>query len=738
MKALLPLLLGAAVLASPAHAAFQAVRIADKTQEIKLDGVLDEAIWKNAPAHDAFFQQQPVDKLPAHVRTEVRLAYDSRYLYIAVTAFDPKPEDIRAPFARRDKPSGDQDFIGIMIDPSGAKKSAQMILVNARGAVTDGVFSDSNGDDYAPDFDFDAVTGRFEGGWTAEVRIPFSSMPYQAGNVQPWSILMMRNLTRDTRYKSYSAPIARSTSCVMCAFEPITGLTDLPATLNWSATPQLVMRKGREDVAGSPRRNFSDHALSLDVKIRPDSATIIDGTINPDFSQIELDAPQLSGNTRFGLFVQEKRPFFLEGSDILQSPLRVISTRSIADPGWGARYTRRDAGSDLTILTAHDAGGGLVLLPKSYNTDFAAQDFGSQATIARGNLKLGKLAVGAIGTDRTLDGGRGYNRVIGPDFSWQQTETTRFRGQLLMSATTAQANAAGVLGAGAKRNGHALFTDWWTEEEKWAGYASIEEVSQGFRADNGFFSQAGYRTYVLEYTKKIGPTGKIGEFNLYSHLERKVDGNGKIIYNDYTPGVFMSGPLDSFINVRVRPFNASRVVENGELHKDRNVWMETGFSPGKVVARVVAQVQFGDQIDVEASRRGKGGNAYLYAKLRPFDQLEFEPTLNALWIDGRTGPEAGKRLYTETALQVNGIYHFGARDTLRMIIQKTKAKRDPALYPFAVAAESTSDTASFVYNHTAGLGTAAYVGLTLTRGETPGYAALRRQNELFVKLSYQI
>lgn len=737
MKAFLPLCISLALLASPAHAAFKAVRLADQA-DIKMDGVLDESAWQNAPAHDAFFQQQPVDKLPAHVRTEVRLTYDSRYFYIGVKSFDPTPDEIRAPFARRDKPSGDQDFIGILLDPSGAKKSAQMIYVNARGAVSDGVFSDSNGDDYSPDFDFDAVTARFDGGWTAEVRIPFSSIPYQAGNAQPWSILMVRNLTRETRYKSFSAPVARSTSCIMCAFEPVTGLSELPTSLNWSATPQLVMRKGREDVAGQKRRNFSDRDLSLDVKIRPDSATIIDGSINPDFSQIELDAPQLSGNTRFGLFVQEKRPFFLEGSDILQSPLRAISTRSITDPGWGARYTRRDSGSDFTILTANDVGGGLVLLPKSYHTDFAAQDFASRATIARGSLKMGKLSLGGIGTDRTLAGGRGHNRVIGPDFSWQKTDTTRFRGQLLLSSTTSQQLADGSLGAGARRNGHALFTDWWTEEDQWAGYASLEEVSEGFRADNGFFSQAGYRVYVAEYTKKFGPTGQLGEFNFYTHLERKVDANGQIIYNDYTPGLWMAGPYDSFFNLRVRPFNKARVKEDGQLHRDGNVWFETGASPGKVLARVVVQGQYGDQIDVDASRRGKGGTAYLYAKLRPFDSLEFEPTFNALWIDGRDGPEAGKRLYTETALQINGIYHFGARDTLRMIVQKTRARRDPQLYPFAVAAESTSDTASFVYNHTAGLGTGAFVGLTLTRGETPGYAALRKQNELFVKLSYQL
>ncbi|HZV65663.1 MAG TPA: BrnA antitoxin family protein [Telluria sp.] len=201
-----------------------------------------------------------------------------------------------------------------------------------------GVFTDANGEDYA--LDFDIPTARFDGGWRAEVRIPLSSLPYAAGQQQPWNLMVMRNLTRDTRYKMFSGPLPRTSNCLLCYAEPITGLRELPTGLNWTATPQIVMRKGREDVAGQPRRDFSSRDLSLDVKIRADSASVTDATINPDFSQIELDAPQLSGNTRFGLFVPEKRPFFLEGSDMLQTPFRAINTRTISDPGWGARWDR--------------------------------------------------------------------------------------------------------------------------------------------------------------------------------------------------------------------------------------------------------------------------------------------------------------------------------------------------------------------------------------------------------------
>ncbi|MES2150089.1 MAG: DUF5916 domain-containing protein [Pseudomonadota bacterium] len=738
MNRLLSLCASLALIAGPAAAAFQAQRIASPAHAVKLDGVLDEAVWQQAPVHDNFFENQPLDKVAAKVRTEVRIAYDDKYFYIGVKAFDPDPQALRAPFTRRDKISGDQDFIGLFLDPSGARKSAQILYINPRGAFTDGIYSDTNGEDFAPDFDVDVATARFDGGWSAEVRIPFSSIAYAAGQGAPWNLLVMRNMTRETRYKMFSGAVTRTSNCLLCFSEPVTGLQDLPTGLNWTATPQLVLRHGHEDVAGQPRRAISGHDLSLDVKLRPDSATIIDATVNPDFSQIELDAPQLSGNTRFGLFVQEKRPFFLEGSDIFQTPLRAINTRAISDPAWGARYTRRDAGSDLTILTTHDVGGGLVPLPGAYATNYANQDFGSQATVARANFKQGAFAVGAIGSERSIDGGRGYNRVAGPDFSWQRNDTERMRGQLLVSSTTAQPDASGELRLGPRTRGHAAFLDFSHEEEAWAVYTLLDDLSDGFRNDNGFFPQVGYHTYVAELTSKQGKSGPLDELNFYFHGERRFDQAGALIYKDYTPGVWMRGPYDGELNIRIKPRNRMRVKQGGELFQTAQLWFRLDATPGPKWARISAEVELGDEIDVAGARLGKGGFTQLYARLRPHDRLEFEPSYALRWIDGKSGPEAGRRLYTEQALQLNGIYHFGPRDTLRMILQKARTTRNPALYTSPVAAASTSGTSSFVYGHTAGLGTATYLGLTLSDGDTPGYQPKRRQNELFVKLSWQI
>lgn len=719
-------------------ASFEARRVQAPVAPPRLDGALDDAIWKLTPAHSQFYETQPQDRIEAKVRTEVMLAYDERNLYVAVRAHDPFEDGIRAPFTRRDKISTDQDFIGLYLDPSGDGKAARMINFNPRGAVADGSFSDASGEDMAPDFDVEVATGRFEGGWTGELRIPFASLAYEASGPAAWKLLVMRNMTRDQRYRMYSSPVTKTGNCNLCFAEPIDGLQQLPSGWNWSATPQFVAGRTRERVAGRPERTESRKELSLDAKLRPDSATTVDLTINPDFSQVELDAPQLSGNTRFGLFVQEKRPFFLEGSDMLQTPMRAISTRTITDPTWGLRYTRREPGLDVTVLSARDAGGGLVQLPNAYYTGFAAQEGSSQATIARVAKRVGGLQVGALATDRSLSDGRGYNRVAGADFNWQRHSGDRVRGQLLYSATTAHPDEQGRLAEGARRNGHAAQLEWSHAAETWSSYLQVEDLSDGFRADNGFFSQVGYRYANTTLIRKLGRNGMLNEFNAYVFADRKLDQEGEVIGQGSSIGVWMSGPLDSELDLHLRPRTVTRLERNGALLETRRAGGRIGFTPGPRLARVQAEFEGGDQIDVEGGRVGRGATVFLYARLRLSDRIELEPNYSVAWTNGAGGSAGRGRLYDEQAAQLNAIFHASPRDSLRMILQQRRTRRDPARYDHPVAERSEGSTVSLVYGHAARLGTAAYLGLTGSRGETPGWAPDQRINEVFLKLSWQI
>jgi hypothetical protein len=722
--------------ASPA-APFPALRIADSTPAPHIDGVLDDAAWSGPQAYDRFFEIEPHDRVPARVRTDIRLAYDKRYLYIAVRAWESEPDSLRAPFARRDKVLGEQDYVGVLLDPTGGGTSAQFIYVNPRGAFSDGIYTDSGGEDFAPDFDVEAASARFDGGWTAEIRIALASLPYSVGQDAPWRLLVLRNRSRDQRYRMLSAEKPLSSTCLLCFAQPLAPMRDLPSGWNWRIMPQLVLRTSREQRGDGPVQRSRAGAASLDVKARPNPNTALDLTLNPDYSQIELDAPQLTGNTNFGLFLPELRPFFLEGADVLQTPFRAISTRTMTAPAWGVRYTRRDAGSDVTLLTVLDDGGGLVQLPDAYFTAYAPQNFRSRATVARGNLRLGALSLGAVATDRTLEDGRGYNRVAGPDFTWQRNDSERLRAQLLFSATTAQPDATGNLRAGPATHGHAANVEWSRDDERWGYQAYVEDVTDGFRSDNGFFSQVGYRDLGGSLTRKLGRTGPLNEFNLYAQVRRETDRAGDVIVAEPRLGVWLRGPLDSTLNLRLLPRTQTRVRRGGRLFDTAQVWGHAEFSPGKLLAGLSLDAQFGDAIDVEAERLGRGGTVSMAALMRPADRFESEASLSTSWVDGRDGALRGVRLYTEQAAQVSAVWHFGPADTLRAIVQRTRLRRDAAAYPAGVVTRGNGALGSLVYRHAAGLGNAVYAGINLARGAGATQAEHSRQNELFVKISWQ-
>jgi len=144
--------------------ALEAYRLAPE-EKIILDGNLDEPAWQRAPLLDRFWEIFPQAEVPARVRTEARIAYDRQALYVAVRAHDPDLTQLRAPFARRDNVLSDQDMIVLFVDPVGARKFSHFYRVNPRGSIGDGLFNEDTGsEDFSPDFDFEVVTGRFEGG----------------------------------------------------------------------------------------------------------------------------------------------------------------------------------------------------------------------------------------------------------------------------------------------------------------------------------------------------------------------------------------------------------------------------------------------------------------------------------------------------------------------------------------------------------------------------------------------
>src|SRR5262249_53236762 len=145
------------------------------------------------------------------------------------------------------------------------------------------------------------------------------------------------------------------------------------------------------------------------------------------------DTAQISTNERFALFYPEKRPFFLEGVDLFQTPIQAVYTRTITAPRWGGRLTGKEAGVRYTVLVADDAGGGSVILPGPNESSFAPQDVGSTVFVGRVKRDIGLSSIGALVTDREATSGDHHSRLIGPDFQWRSSGRDVVAGQLLFT-----------------------------------------------------------------------------------------------------------------------------------------------------------------------------------------------------------------------------------------------------------------------------------------------------------------
>ena len=707
------------------------------SDRITLDGRLDEPAWNRGKVFDKFWELFPVAEVEARVRTEVQYAYDDQALYVAVRAFDPDPSQLRAPFARRDKVLSDQDMIVLFVDPVGNRKFAHFFRVNPRGAIGDGLYNEDTGsEDFSPDFEFEVVTGKFDGGWTAEFRIPFASLRYGDPPSKQWSTMVFRNYPRDQRYRISSSKLPREQNCFLCLNEPLTGLDHLPSARHLELTPNATLRSTGNPDATTPTRRETDVVPSLDIKWRPRPDVVVDATINPDFSQVELDTPQLAGNAQFALFFPEKRPFFLEGADILESPSRAIYTRSVTDPSWGVRVTQRSERMDGTVLVTRDDGGGLVLLPNTYSTRFARQDFSSMASFARARWQVAGATVGALATDRTIEGGA-YNRVAGVDGVWFAGVEHRLRGQVLGSWTTAQP-VDGTLRRGALATGHAALLDYSYRGAQWEQFLVLEDLSREFRADNGFISQNGYRRVYSETARKFLGLWGFNEVTPYLNADYKTAPNGDVQYQQNNVGVRFGLPRATSFWIELRPNNLVGVREGGGLRKREQVAFGVESNPFPWLAKIYSEFAYGDRVDVSNNRIGRGAFLTLQANVRPHARAEVEYRIDNDYIDSREPVNGSPRILLQRVQQVLAIWHFSARDSLRGIWQASSVRRAPSLWTFPVPSQEHGETMSLVYGHRRGIGTSFYVGATFGRSRDPDAGLRTYSTEVFAKASWAV
>jgi len=735
-----------------------ALRLASGDAVPVIDGRLDDAAWQRAPIYERFAQFLPTDKQAARWRTTVQILVTDDALVFGIRAWDPEPDRIRAPLARRDQVKADQDFIAVFIDPVGHRRTAQYVRVSAAGVVEDGLFAaEEDSEDSAPDFDVEAAATRLPDGYSIELRWPLAALRFPHAGGAPWRVMVARNIPREDRTLNVSAPaLTKDALSFIAELQPLDGLGDLALQVRERSfvafRPELTLRATRDSSEADGTRRTRKASLGAELKWRPRADWVIDATLNPDFSQVELDAPQLAGNTRFALSVPEKRPFFLESADVVgptlpdesgeNRSLAAFYTRAVTDPDWGLRATWRGAGAEATALHLRDAGGGTVLRAGAFATRSGTQPRDSQASFARGRMQFGEGGrLGLAGLISLRDFGNGLGtQVIGGDGVWRAGDSDQWRGHLLLSNTTLGLDADGHVQRVSSERGHRAWLARRHRDADWSANFNVEEISPRFANDNGFVNQSGVRRASAFGALRLGPREFAGiamhEHEAQLHLQETRTladpllgvAAGQIVDRLVQPGFWFAAARNTGVWGHVG-LDSHRARSDGPLHATRTLLLGFESNPGELLNYVNAEVEWGRRLDFDADRVGLGAQGQLQAQLRtPLPAglwLELEQRLGLGWVDA---PD-GRRAFTDRSAQSLVVLHLSPRESLRLIHQQTRLNRRADSSASLAAQDDRGRVLALMFQHRIGLSRVISLGLNRAR-EQPGGV---RANEVFAK-----
>ncbi|HSQ79443.1 MAG TPA: DUF5916 domain-containing protein [Candidatus Bathyarchaeia archaeon] len=447
-----------------------------------IDGRLDDAVWREAPSVELTKTFIPDFGQEASERTTAYMAYDAETLYFAFKCYDREPDKIKAAMASRDTIRAD-DFICINLDSFNDRQSLYAFYVNPLGIQTDSRYA-SGFEDYSVDLVWTSAGRLDPDGYSVELAVPFKSLRYAGKARVEMSLFFERCISRRSEHSSYPALDPARGYFFLTQMMPL----ELEAVKQYTLLeilPAYTFQDGADRIDGTlaGRRGVHDGHLTAKLGLTPQ--LIFDATYNPDFSQIEADAGQVDVNLRYDLFFPEKRPFFLEGSEMFQvaagttSPLQsVVHTRTIVDPRLGFKLSGK--------IGARDTVASIVALDESPSTDpfFEA---GSDRYAGFAILRY-KRAVASDGYLVVFSAGReyggGFNEVAGAD------------GQLRLSKAS-QLSFHGF-GSWTRREGEsgtdpgvAAAAEYFYDTRDLGLSGSFYGISEGFESATGYLTRTG-------------------------------------------------------------------------------------------------------------------------------------------------------------------------------------------------------------------------------------------------------
>ncbi len=690
------------------------------TEPPAIDGRLDDAVWREAVLITDFTQTNPVEGAPPTERTEAWIAYDADHLYFAFHAHYTNPGELRANRVDRDQTRRD-DWIAVMFDPFLDQQRAYRFSVNAYGIQGDAVIRGGRsmrgppggGGDTSWDALFESGGAVVADGWTAEMAIPFKSLRYpsRGDGEHRWGFQITRTMQSKDETVVW-APMTRAVAGVLTQMGTLGGLRGLSASRNLELLPTATaIQLGRLTDTGYVEDDTQPD-FGFNMKYGVTSNLTADFTLNPDFSQIEADRPQIETNQRYPLFFPELRPFFLEGQEIFRTPGRtnLVHTKTIVDPQIGGKLTGKTGNTTLGLLVANDAAPGKFDDPGAYG-------FGETANFVIGRARYDLYSqsyLGAIMTDREfLDS---YSRVAGVDGRFRLGQTHRAQ---FLAVTSSHRDLDGntlngpMFNAELRRDGRHLSYS-----------VDFNSIDPDFRTDAGFVRRVDMQQFDADIEYEWWPESWLISWGPQFRYRRNVDHSGILQDEDFRADMSMRFARNVFFRA-----DAQREMERFQgidFHKTR-FSMRNGINTSRRFSLFYG-IDWGEQIRfVENPFLGRMLDYNISLTLLPTSRLNTQFRLDtARFSDMHTGG----LVFDVKILRSFTTYQFTDRLMVRNILERNTGNGKVGI--------------NLLFTYRVNAGTAFYIGyddrlqegIYLDRERFYNRDLQRQQRAFFTKLQY--
>lgn len=711
------------------------------SEDFELTGEMNYPAWAEAPPTLLKQQISPNDDQEAPVTAFIKVLYSENHLYVGFINEDPDPERIRANVTDRDDFLMSDDYVGIILDTYNNNQNAYEFFVNPLGIQMDAMRS-GNSENFSFDALWYSAASLTDNGYISVIKIPFKSIKFPDRKVQNWSIQFFRNYPRGNRYQLSWTDFQLDNSCLLCQNGVLTNMENVKSSNTVELLPYgVATQSGSISDPADPESGLNNGPIEPkiggSISYSPTSTSSINAVVNPDFSQVETDATQISVNETFALFYPEKRPFFVNEADMFTTREDLYYSRTINNPLAAGKYTQKGDNFTVAFLTAYDRSTPFIVPGKEESFQFQT-DVESYNNILRGKYNIGDEShIGGLATTRNY--GEGYNFVGSLDWDLLLTGNYYFRGQAGYS-TTQELDDSSL-----HDDQRTLGTTGYTaafDGENYGGSMLNAELVREAKYYNSSFSYASYSPTFQSHLGFINQTNQkkirtVQSLSYYPNNELFTQGSlsmiGGLRYdftNEFQERYLLIELNNRFIgqneiNIRFLPLNDVRFREVmfRNIHKatisfNSNNWDAISFE---------GSFQFGRDINhIETPPiLGKGYNISANSTIKPSPRFRFTLNYNYSKLSDLNSDE---KFFSGDIYRLSTRYHFTPKLYTRLITEYDSFNDDFQFYPLV--------------SYKANAFTKFYMGMTNYLSEfdqldSGGFRDYRQtQRQFFVKFQY--